>query len=396
MERVVTFIRRFLLVFLAVPQVILIRLISPLVLVRFKMVGIERIGSVYPLLYYLSDIRVGMTRRRCWDIFYFSPYTEVVSNVQWKKMVERNLFFFPIPRLALAIDKINRYFPGHEQHVIQYGHPPENRVLKNVFDYKEAIFSFTQGEDRFGKKALSALGITQGESFICFHTRDSAYLNAIDTQKNWGYHDYRDTSIKNYLLAIESYLKRVKCKAVRMGAVVGEKLVTDNPNIIDYASNGKRTDFLDIYLGARCKFFVGTDCGITIVPEAFKRPVVYANWVSIQLLPHYVADGIIIMKKWYSLKDKRFLTFREILNVAKPHGIDAKKMGVQFTDNTPEEILCAMEEMDARINGTWESSIEDAKLQKRFWELYGKDTLRSSQMRIGTKFLRENQDLLRW
>lgn len=392
--KVITFLRRGILTIFAVPLVLLIRLIRPIFLVRLGMIGIDRIGNVYPIMYYLSGMHVNGFKKRQFDIFYFSPYSSEISNRLWYDLVRRSVYFFPIRRLALAVDKINQLFPKFRDHVIDYRHPSKNEVLECVFKYKEPIFMLTDKEVDFGNNSLRDLGITPQDSFICFHTRDSSYLKSLNTKKNWTYHDYRDTSITNYLAAVEMYLDYNKCKAVRTGAVVNEGLASENKNIIDYSLSGKRTEFLDVFLGAKCRFFLSTDCGITIVPESFKRPVIYTNWVSIKLLPHYVSNGIIIMKKWYSLKEKRFLLFEEILKIAEPHNIDREKLKVKFCDNSSDEIFEAMQEMDARIEGLWESNLEDEELQTVFWNLYGKDIIRSDNMRIGAKFLRRNKKLL--
>ncbi len=67
-----------------------------------------------------------------------------------------------------------------------------------------------------------------------------------------------------------------------MGAVIKEKIAAANPRIIDYAGSGRRTDFLDVYLGAKCDFFICSETGISIVPEMFRRPAVYTNWTAIR------------------------------------------------------------------------------------------------------------------
>ena len=50
--------------------------------------------------------------------------------------------------------------------------------------------------------------------------------------------------------------------------------------------------------------------------------------------------------------------------------------------------------MDDRLKGTWATNEEDEVLQAQFWSLFPKGLLKSPNCRIGTKFLRENQDLL--
>ena len=103
--------------------------------------------------------------------------------------------------------------------------------------------------------------------------------------KDWSYHNHRDCNINNYELAIKNLSKKgITC--FRTGSITKDKLKFSNSKIIDYANNNDRSDFLDIYLGAKCYMSVYSECGITVIPELFERPIVYTNWpgLSIYLL----------------------------------------------------------------------------------------------------------------
>ena len=322
--------------------VILIRILRPLIVIRICQIGVDRIGRPYPALWYLSESYDGK-HKSSFDIFYFFPLTPV-SNQQWVKMLKRTLRVFPFRNLAFSVDKLNNKLPGNESHIITYSHPPANETLESVFSYTHPLFEFTTEEEELGKRMLRNLGIPDEASFICFHTRDSDYLDKHLPGVDWSYHDYRDTSIVNYVPSVEK-LVGPKLFAIRLGSFVNEKLETTNPAIIDYATNGKRSEFLDIYLGARCRYFVGTATGMTIIPEAFKRPIVFVNWAAVGALPIYYQNGIIIMKKWYLINNQRYLTFREIFDSGisvHPTAIQTEKRGIMLADNTPDEIMDAM------------------------------------------------------
>ncbi len=67
---------------------------------------------------------------------------------------------------------------------------------------------------------------------------------------------------------------------------------------------------------------------------------------------------------------------------------------IELIQNTPEEIRDVALEMQQRLDHTWEASPEDEDLQERFWELFGPYCVKSADLRIGAKFLRQNQHLL--
>ena len=67
-------------------------------------------------------------------------------------------------------------------------------------------------------------------------------------------------------------------------------------------------------------------------------------------------------------------------------------MSDKLIDNTPEEITDVVMEMDSRINGTWVVNDEEEDLQNKFWSLFKFKFLKSPTFRIGSKFLRQNQN----
>ena len=40
-----------------------------------------------------------------------------------------------------------------------------------------------------------------------------------------------------------------------------------------YLQKNKRTEFMDIYLGANCEFCISTMCGFDAIPYIFRKPI---------------------------------------------------------------------------------------------------------------------------
>ena len=158
-----------------------------------------------------------------------------------------------------------------------------------------------------------------------------------------------------------------------------------------------RTDFLDIYLSKKCRFILCSDTGISFPAEVFKRPLVYVNWTMALRVPVYAAYGLVIFKKFHLNKENRDMSFSEIINL-EFGSIDTNEifasLNLELIENSPDEIHAVTIEMDERLNGTWETTEEDEKLQQRFWDLFGPDKLKSPDLRIGAKYLRQNKELL--
>ncbi len=396
----------------AIPFVIGMRVLRPIVVIRLGPLDIGRIGAMCSADWYLAECGGGMYNKKYFDVFYFTKSTGVISNHQWLKMWKRVLRVSPFWKFTHILDKVNRRLPGFGTHIIprndavpRYGQEYKGlETARCVLNYKKSSIAFTSAEETFGQEALLQLGIPEGKPFICFHARDSAYLKTTFSKRDWSYHDFRDSDIENYLLAVGN-LAQQGYYALRMGSVVGKKIECDHYHAIDYALNGKRTEFLDIYLGAKCQFFLCSDTGMSTIPEVFRRPVVYVNWVPLLRLPSFYAlNGLIIPKKFYLRKEQRFLTFKEILESemgSASLGEIFEKSGVELIENTPEEIASVALEMDKRLKGKWVESEEDRLLQESFWDLFDSSCYNStglypirSAIRIGADFLRQNKFLV--
>lgn len=371
------------------PVVLLVRALRPVVLVRFGPLDSDRIGGFSGNAeLYLCQRDAGIHDSRTFDIFY---HRTPVCNQQLKRMIDRALH---VSSLAQWLDRGNRMLPGGEKHVI-----PRLMFLKspNLFAQTQAHLSFTLEEERLGRAALRELGIPEGTPFICFHSRDSAYLNTIRPDSDWRYHNYRDSSIHNYVPAAKEMARRGYF-AIRMGAAVSEgRLNTTDTRIINYAVNG-RNDFLDIFLSGNCRFFIGDTAGINTLPLIFRVPRVWVNRIPLEEGLIGGAKDLFIPKKLWLRKEHRFLTFREMLEfgvVRFYRSEQYEQIEVEPVENAAEEITALTIEMDERLKGTWQTTEEDEELQRRFWSLFRSSELHGTIVsRIGAEFLRQNRNLL--
>ena len=380
-------VRTLVLLVLAVPAVLVVAVLRPVVLVRFGPLKVARLGHLsLNTELYQCELDAGVHGKR-WLNFFYSSST--ISNQQLLRMWGRTLHIHPFARY---IDRINRRLPGGAVHRIVL---PTDRDERQLLRRTRPHISFTAEELDSGRKALSALGVPEGEPFICFHSRDSAYLNTLVPGHDWSYHDYRDTEIGNFLPAAEEMGRR-GYYALRMGAVVKETVVSDSPRVIDYASKG-RSDFMDIYLLANCRFFLCSSSGLMGVANTFRVPLAYAGEVPLEYEPRGKRD-LFIPKKLWLRNEKRFLTFREIVESGAGRflrGDEFEALGLELVENSKDDVMALAVEMDERLEGKWDTTDEDADLHQRYWALFDETTLcYNSPSRIGAAFLRQNRNLL--
>ena len=241
------------------------------------------------------------------------------------------------------------------------------------------------------------MGIPDGARFICVTVRDSAFLDSFRPDEDWSYHNYRDSNVENYILAATEIAER-GYYVIRMGAKVKKPMKTDHPRIIDYATNGMRTDFMDIWLGAHCEFCISVSTGFDAVPIIFRRPIVYVNMVPAGYFPTFRNQVLCIFKHHFSLESGGELTLAEIFShdvgfCLKTSGYASK--GVALVENTPEEIRDIVLEMDERLKGTWQSTPEDDLLQLGLWGIRRALALHGEiRAKFGATFLRNNREWL--
>ena len=392
------------------PFVVIIRIIRPWFLVRIGVLNSNKIGhcaAETELYLCKQDEGINVPEIPYMDLWYLTGVEHWVynkiCNAQLIRMWKRRLRVWTgLTGLFLnAVDRINRLIPGYEIHEAD---PSQGaRDIHNLYDRYPAHIDFLTEEYRRGQAGLLKMGIPQGVPFVLLFVRDAAYLNTVYGSGLWVYHNYRDSNIQDYLQAAEELTKR-GYYVIRMGAVVKDGINIENPMVIDYAFNGMRSDFMDIYLGAKCAFCISTGAGFDAVPTVFRRPILYVNHLPPGQFATHRAECISITKMHWLIDEARYMSFQEIFESGACFFLgffEYESAGIKLIDNSPEEIKEAVVEMAERLNGTWQPEPEDEFLQRQFWSIFPKDAIEGERRlhgeirsRVGAAFLRKYRDLI--
>jgi putative glycosyltransferase (TIGR04372 family) len=154
----------------------------------------------------------------------------------------------------------------------------------------------------------------------------------------------------------------------RMGANVAEPLVSSHPRLIDYATNGMRTEFLDVFLGANCFFCISTGSGWDNIPTIFRRPVMYVNYLPIFGQAALALPITIYPKLLVDPISHNTLSFEEqrARNISSSYKSAAfADAGVQIRDLSSEELVEAVTEMAQRVEGTFVETPEQKEMQSK-------------------------------
>lgn len=366
----------------------LVWLLRPIVTIRFGSLFVSRLGHLAGNTEcYLCERDAGINRpKRVWDIW--CPMGKP-ANAYLLKMFRRVL---PISEFAAIVAMVGRNYSWWKPHAFsdsQWG-----RDIHNLLEKSPPHLKFTAAEEKRGERGLRELGIPEGAKWVCIVARDSYYLRATEPGNDYSYHDFRDSDIQNYRQAAVELTKR-GYYVLRMGRQVAERMKLQAPQFIDYAMSEHRSDFMDVYLGAKCEFTISNGCGFDGIPMIFRRPICFVNETPFEYLSSWMANSLAIWK--HHERGGKRMTPAEI--VASGAGLfhtakQYKDAGIVLVENTPQEITDAALEMANMVVGEYRTMAEETK-QNKFWAAFPRSISPHNgiplhgeiRLRIGSKFL---------
>ncbi|WP_428079415.1 TIGR04372 family glycosyltransferase [Candidatus Pelagibacter sp.] len=386
-----------LLIPITLPIIFIIRIINKFFLIRIGSIPSSRIGHFcLNTEIYLCKKNELSKKIKVIDFLYLN---KIISNNFLKKKWSKIINFYP--RIILEpLDFCNSIIPFSNKHKIKFTIFGD-RDVENLLPKNKPFLNLTSQEILEGEKFLLNMGIKKNDKIVCLNVRDDAFLKINDKSKDWSYHSYRDANIENFLEAAE-YLAEKKYFVFRMGVKVNKKFLSNNKRIIDYATNGMRTEFLDFFLAYRCEFCITTGSGYDAIPQLFRKPLLYVSYSPLAYLNTFNTKNLTIFRTHLSLENNKEMSLKEIFSkgagfIFSTQGFKNKK--IKLLESTSSEIKNATEEMVQRLENTWEETEDNKNLQSRFWEIYNEcinnlpvkiDELHGDQKsKIGYSFLKK-------
>ena len=377
---------------------LVIRVIKPIFFIRFGSLHGAKIGPFATLIeLYLCKKEHGLQPKKSFDVFapsvssFLFFQSSYICNIQFLKMWKR----------LLRVSSVSKYF-YIVMNTFSFG---TNHIIKDtprdvlgLLDKSSIHLSFTKEEIIQAKKDLLKMGIREKDKYVLLINRGERYTKEIFPHMDLTYNNFRNCDINDFLPAANNLTTQGNF-VIRAGHLVSDLMKTDNPKIIEYDHKGFRTELLDIYLSANCRYIVNSDTGFTDIAEHnFRRPIVNVNFTQIEFMHSWSPKGLFTFRKYWLSSEKRFMRVKEMLQsgAGSFHTTEEyKKNGIEIVNNTPEEIKDTVEEMEKRLNKSWQDNDEDIELQRRFWSHFGSSNLHGViRARIGAKFLRDNKDLI--
>jgi putative glycosyltransferase (TIGR04372 family) len=228
------------------------------------------------------------------------------------------------------------------------------------------LLKFPADAEARGWEVLRDLGLPPSAWFVAMHVREGKW-----DRVRPGIHGIRNANISSYLPAI-SEITRQGGWVVRIGDP-GMTALPEIENVIDYCHTPARSDWMDIFILAHCRFLLGTNSGPAFAPALYGKPSVLTNWWPAGERPWH-SSNLFIPKLLRKISDGRYLSLSETLQEpfcwCYSRRYLAANAGVQLEDNDPELIRAAVEETLRCLDGSLPQDGDLAELRSRADRIY--------------------------
>ena len=346
-------------------------------------------------IHYLVQLNILENRRREDTIIYIPPDAAVANRFlleQWRPHLNIIEDTRELPLQLVVLHSLSFDFLAprlSDGMTAYYWDAAEHATRRWKAEKRGPVLILPPDIQARGYSALAAVGIPRDAWFVALHVRESA-----SKQYHADLHNVLNGDITDYLPAIREITDRGGW-VIRLGDPMMTPL-PDMPNVFNYCHSSVRSDWMDIFLLARCRFFLGTSSGPAYVPIIYQVPTVLTNWWPLAQRP-WDDQAIFIPKLYRNVQNGSALTLSEALS--EPFGycnsIDHLKQvkGVTVQDNSADDIRDVVIEMIERLEGTVTYSAEDIRLREsaeRIFEANGAHGLGH----LARDFLRRNQSLI--
>lgn len=388
-----------LLVVPALVTAILLRVLRPVVTIRFRNMPADEIGPLTVVSQHYLRIKETQQKKRQLDFWYLKDSVKV-SNDYMLNFVKSQIKVHS-SRFIELVAAISEKLPGAQHHQI------ESEIRITLLEGVGKKLKLPQKDRDSSSEYVKKIGIDPQKEFIALMVRDGAYKSDIvqaNTQVRTDKEIYRNQDINDYLQVAEKFAS-MNVQIVRMGAKVERPFTSNSPLIIDYASTGMRTEAADIYLASECAMCISTNLGFDhIAAMSGKLRVITNQALIIQASTLFYSTDVFILQRFIERSSGRLLTLSESLQFAEIRNLDwyhkVIDRGLDFVRNTPDEILEASLEGWQRSKGQWVDSPEGLELQAKYWHIYDtffpehKDRFLNGRPHVGASFLRNNKSWL--
>jgi putative glycosyltransferase (TIGR04372 family) len=232
----------------------------------------------------------------------------------------------------------------------------------NSLDATTTQFSLSSHETRDARREMAALGVDLNRPYVALIVRDDKYFNVVGKKLSDG--RMRNRSIADFA-PMALALAQLGVQVIRLGHHVASELEVQHPLVFDYATSGRRSELLDIFIPLTATASVSTLTGSDALALVGRRPVLYVDIAVYAQVFHATRCSTWIPARLRDETDGRVLDISEVFArdigwYVAPDQFSAHQ--IQPCKSTPAEISTYATEFVQSVlqNGCY---IGDAALQ---------------------------------
>lgn len=374
---------------IAIFFLIIVRLISPIYLIRWFCLLSTRVGHYLintELYNSLKKEKIFLPKKKYFDIFY-DRYS--VCNPQISKMWRREIFFLPsffMHAVDHLNDILNSIIDANYKHDINEPNsvrdndhklnlkgfisnylPPHNHFDRHyLLNNTKSSIKFTNYEIKMGNKFIEELGIG-GSKIVSLFLRDDEYLKQNYPNIDWEYSNYRNVKLENFEKSIDWLIKN-NYFVVKINKVSNQK-IKERKGYIDLSNHPLRNYFLEIFLPYKSEFGITTNTGIDSVCEIFRKPMLCLNLCPIVDNRIFNPKFMFNYKRYYSNLDNKFLSLDEIFYHELHALSDKNKLNIKkikIVEQSSQEVLDDVITFETFVKNNFKYQEKDMLLQEKF------------------------------
>jgi len=279
----------------------------------------------------------------------------------------------------------------------------EPQYIKNLYSITGTLplFFINSDENNMGQAILASKLNKKIDKWVCIHYRNSSYTanhqKGLESPNDDFGQDFRNTN-PNYLVPVVKRLNKLGIHVFLMGHEVDFPM-QNNEFFTNFSKSSWKTDFLDVYLSAKCLFYFGNSSGSAQISRMFGIPTIGSN-LSLVHCFNGTSTDITAPKKYFNTSLGRYLTLSEVLNSPIRDARNADDYTINdiiLHENSPEELILMLNEMLVKLD-LIESSHNN--LDYSFLDKYNKILknnniiLSEKNSNISLNYLSHNQDFI--
>lgn len=144
----------------------------------------------------------------------------------------------------------------------------------NALDSSPSRFSLSEREVRDARREIEALGVDVSKPYVALIVRDEKYFDKVGKKLSDG--RMRNRPIADFAPAATA-LAQQGVQVIRLGHLVASELGVNHPLVFDYATSGRRSELLDIFIPLTATGAISTLTGSDAVAIVGRRPVLYVD-----------------------------------------------------------------------------------------------------------------------